>query len=91
MHAEGVPAEHPLPTIAKGSQMAALRFKPIFRLNLFDGSDAADGGSAVGALALDDGLTVFRSALDGIFHDLLRLALYAIRFDCHELPQFFPE
>lgn len=50
---------------------------------LFDGADAADGGAAVGALALDNGLAVFRGALLGVRHRLLFLALHAISFNSH--------
>ena len=54
---------------------------------LLGGADAADGGSAVGALTLGDGLAVLRNALDGVLHDLLRLALDAIRLDSHSYLQ----
>ena len=47
---------------------------------LLRGADTADGGAAVGAFALRDGLAVLRRALDGVLHDLLGLALHAIRF-----------
>ena len=59
---------------------------------LFGGADAADGGAAVGALALRDGLAVLRGSLDGVLHDHLRLALHAICFDSHGcLTPFCPE
>ena len=41
----------------------------------------------LGALALGDGLAVLRNALDGVLHDLLRLALDAIRLDSHSYLQ----
>ena len=50
---------------------------------LLAGTNAADRGSAIGTLALRDGLAVLRRALDGILHFLLRLALHAISFDRH--------
>ena len=50
---------------------------------LLRSANAADRGTAVGALALRDGLAVLRRALDGILHDLLRLALHAVSFDGH--------
>src|SRR5699024_10658893 len=51
---------------------------------LLRSADAADGGAAIGALALRDGLAVLRRALDGILHDLLGLALHTIRFNSHD-------
>ena len=50
---------------------------------LLRGADTADGGAAVGAFSLRDGLAVLRRALDGVLHDLLGLALHAIRFNSH--------
>ena len=50
---------------------------------LLRSADAADGGTAVGALALGDRLAVLGRALDGVLHDLLFLALDAISFDSH--------
>ena len=55
----------------------------IVKTCLLAGTNAADRGSAIGALALRDGLAVLRRALDGILHFLLRLALDAICFDGH--------
>lgn len=46
-------------------------------------TDTANGGAAVGALALRDRLAILRRALDGIRHDLLGLALHAISFNRH--------
>ncbi len=46
-------------------------------------ADAANGGSAVGALALRDRLAILRQALSRVLHRLLGLALHAIRFDSH--------
>ena len=51
---------------------------------LFCSSNAADGGSAIGALTLGDGLTVLGNALNGILHFLLSLALHAISLDSHK-------
>ena len=51
---------------------------------LFCSSNAADGGSAVGALTLGDGLTVLGNALNGILHFLLSLALHAVSLDSHK-------
>lgn len=50
---------------------------------LLDCADTADGGTAVGALALHDGLAVLGQAFVGFHHDLLRLALHAVCFDFH--------
>ena len=50
---------------------------------LFRRADTTNSGTAVGAFALRDRLTVFRRALNGILHRLLGLALYTIRFDSH--------
>ena len=46
-------------------------------------TNAADGGAAVGALALGDGLAILGGALDRILHFLLGPALNAVRFNCH--------
>ena len=54
---------------------------------LLRGANAAHGGSAVRALPLGDGLAVLRDALNGVLHDLLRLALHAIRLDSHSYLQ----
>ena len=51
---------------------------------LFCSSNAADGGSAIGALALGDGLAILRRALDRIRHDLFGLALHAVSLDSHK-------
>ena len=53
---------------------------------LFCSADTADGGAAVRALALRDRLAVLRDALNGILHDLLRLAFHAICLDSHSKP-----
>src|SRR5699024_6128474 len=52
---------------------------------LLAGANAADGGAAVGALALRDGLAVLRRALHRVLHNLLGLALHAVSFDCHSV------
>lgn len=60
------------------------------RITLFLGSaNAANGGAAVRAFALRDRLAVLRRALDGVDHDLLRLALDAICLNRHFRPQSF--
>ena len=51
---------------------------------LFCSANAADGGSAIGALTLGDGLTVLGNALNGILHFLLSLALHAVSLDSHK-------
>ena len=56
---------------------------------LLGGTNVANGGAAVGALALGDGLAVLRGAFNRIDHGLLALALYAITFYCHVVPLFF--
>ena len=53
---------------------------------LFCSADTADGGAAVGALALRDRLAVLHDALNGILHDLLCLAFHAICLDSHSKP-----
>lgn len=50
---------------------------------LLGGTNAADGGAAIGAFTLRDGLAVFRGSLDGILHDLLCLALHAVCLNSH--------
>ena len=59
----------------------------LIRPLLLGGTDAAHGGSAVRTLALGDRLAVLRDALNGVLHDLLRLALHAIRLDSHSYLQ----
>ena len=51
---------------------------------LLGSANAANGGAAVGALALGDGLAILCGAFNRILHDLLSLALYAICFYRHE-------
>ena len=55
----------------------------VLRGLLLGRANAADGGTAVGALTLGDGLAVLGGALHRILHDLLSLALDAICFNCH--------
>ena len=50
---------------------------------LLRGADTADGGAAVGTFALRDGLAVLRGTGHGVSHDLLLLALHAVRLDRH--------
>ena len=71
--------------IYKTRQLVAGAFESLF----LGGTDAANGGSAIRAFALRDRLAVLRRALDGVHHNLLRLALDAIRFDRHFRPQSF--
>ena len=58
--------------------------KRLYQQRLLDLADAADGGAAVGALALGDGLAVLGVALLRVGHDLLRLALDAVSLDRHD-------
>ena len=58
-------------------------FNTYIKVKLLHSADAADGGAAVGALALDDGLAVLGGALLGIRHRLLCLALHAISLNSH--------
>ena len=46
-------------------------------------ADAADRGAAVRAFTFGDGLAVLRQALNRVLHLLFRLALHAIRLNCH--------
>ena len=51
---------------------------------LFCSANAADGGSAIGALTLGDRLTVLGNALNRILHFLFSLALHAVSLDSHK-------
>lgn len=52
-------------------------------IQLFSCADAADGAATHRADALRDRLAVLGCPLNGILHNLLFLALHAVRFDCH--------
>ena len=56
----------------------------IVKTCLLAGTNAADRGSAIGALALRDGLAVLRRALHRVLHNLLGLALHAVSLDSHK-------
>ena len=51
---------------------------------LFCSANAADGGSAIGALTLGDRLAVLGNALNRILHFLLSLAFHAVSLDSHK-------
>lgn len=70
---------------AKKGSAEALPFSMLF----LRGTDHAHRGSAVGALALRNGLAVLRNALDRVEHNLFGLALNAVTLFCHGVAFLF--